>query len=325
MTKPFIIAEIGSNFDQSLLKAKKLISEAKKCNADAVKFQLFNPKILYPKKKDKKIMNIFKKIQLKKKIIPKLIKFAGIKKIEIFFSVFDNQNLKYLKKFNLKFYKIASSEITNIKLAKEIVRTNQTILISTGMSDIQDVKNILKLFKNKKNKKILMQCTSIYPAGISDINLNVLKLYKKKFKDIELGFSDHSLSDIPAITAVGLGCMYFEKHFTLNKKSKGPDHFFAYNPKQFKKYVENINTAFMSLGESKKKMLVEEKKFGRREGIYAKKVILKGQKITSQNIFSKRPAIGIRYRDKTKIVSKYIAKKVIEKNQPILLNYLKKS
>ena len=323
MIKPYIIAEIGSNFDQSLSKAKKLITEAKKCNADAVKFQLFNPKILYPKKKDKKMLKIFKSIELKKKFIPPLIEFANLKKIDIFFSVFDYKNLKYLKRFDLKSYKIASSEVTNFKLVKEIIKTNKTVFISTGMSDIEDVKNILKLFKDKSNQKILMQCTSIYPTDISDMNLNVFKLYKKKFKGIELGLSDHSLSDIPAITAVGLGCHYFEKHFTLDKKGRGPDHFFAYNPKEFKKYVRNIRFAYLSLGKSKKEMLDKEKQFGRRDGIYATKNIIKGQKISSKNIFSKRPALGIRFRDKDKIISKYVAKYTIEKNQPVFFNQLK--
>ena len=116
-----------------------------------------------------------------------------------------------------------------------------------------------------------MQCASIYPAKVSRPNLNVLKSFKKKYPNFNLGFSDHTINNISAIVAVGLGCKYFEKHFTLNKKSKGPDHFFAYNENQFKKYVMAITQAYKCLGSSKKQMLPLERKFGRRKGIYAKK------------------------------------------------------
>ena len=244
--KPYIIAEIGSNFDQSLKKAKKMISAAKKCGASAVKFQLFNPRKLYPSKSDKKIRSIFEKIKLRKHYIPQIIKFSRKEKIEIFFSVFD---------------------ITN---------------------------------------------------------LNVLKNYKKRYPDFILGFSDHTISNLNAIVAVGIGCTYFEKHFTLNKKSKGPDHFFAYNVKQFKKYVQDINRAYNCLGNEKKMIHPKEREIGRREGIYAKMDIKAGEKISSKNIFKKFPSLGLRFRDKDLYINKFKAKKNILKFQPIYKSDLKK-
>ena len=119
------------------------------------------------------------------------------------------------------------------------------------------------------------------------------------------------------MVAVGLGCKYFEKHFTLNKKSKGPDHFFAYNEKQFKKYVLEINQAYKCLGASKKEMLPTEKKFGRRKGIYAKKDIEKGEKISSKNIFGKFPSLGLRYRDKGVYINKFKSKNKIPRFKAI--------
>ena len=320
--KPFIIAEIGSNFDQSLNKAKKMISVAKKCGANAVKFQLFNPKKLYPDKKDIKIRNIFNKIKLKKKLIPKLINHAKKNNIEIFFSVFDIQNLNFLKKFDLNFYKIASSEITNTSLIKNIAKTGKTLLISTGMSDFKDIDALDKIIKKRNNKKILMQCTSLYPAKEKYSNINVLKSFKKKYPSYLLGYSDHTQSDISAIVATALGCVYFEKHFTLNNKSKGPDHFFAYNPIQFKKYIKNIQLAFEALGNQKKDLLWEERKIGRREGVYSKVKIIKGKIIKKKNIFFKRPALGIRSRDINEYINKYKVNKTINANEPIFLEDL---
>ena len=121
-----------------------------------------------------------------------------------------------------------------------------------------------------------MQCTSLYPTKENDTNLNVLKNYKKKYPDFILGFSDHTISNLNAIVAVGIGCTYFEKHFTLNKKSKGPDHFFAYNVKQFKKYVQDINRAYNCLGD-KKMIHPKEREIGRR-GEYMQKKILRPEK-----------------------------------------------
>lgn len=315
--KPYIIAEIGSNFDQSLIKAKNMILAAKRSGADAVKFQLFNPKKLYPSDKDKKIRDLFKKIKLRKNYIPKLISFAKKNKIEIFFSVFDIENLNFLKKFNLSTFKIASSEVINLKLIHQITKTGKTVILSTGMSDIKDVENAVRIIKKSKGKKIIMQCASIYPAKVSDSNLNVLKSFKKKYPNFNLGFSDHTINNISAIVAVGLGCKYFEKHFTLNKKSKGPDHFFAYNENQFKKYVMAITQAYKCLGSSKKQMLPLERKFGRRKGIYAKKNIRKGEVINSKNIFGKFPSLGLRYRDKDLYINKFKSKKFIHKFKPI--------
>lgn len=321
---PFIIAEIGSNFDQKLNKAKKMITVAKKCGADAVKFQLFNPNKLYPLKKDIKIRSIFKKIRLKKNMIPLLIQHAKKENIEIFFSVFDLQNLKFLEKFDLKYYKIASSEVTNLSLVKKIADTGKTLLISTGMSDSTDIKNLHEKIKKNKNKKILMQCTSLYPANESTSNLNVLKYFKKKYPSYILGFSDHTKSDISAIIAVGLGATYFEKHFTLNKKSKGPDHFFAYNPKQFRKYVKSIKLAFSAMGSYNKNFLPEEKKISRRQGLYSKRKILKGEIINKKNTFSCSPALGIRYRDAKKYFNKYKTNKLINIQKPIFIKDITK-
>ena len=129
-----------------------MILSAKKCGASAVKFQLFDPKKLYPSQSDRKIRNIFEKIKLHKKYVPQIIKFARKEKIEIFFSVFDTKNLNYLKKFNLKLFKIASSEIVNLKLINQITKLGKSIILSTGMSDQKDVDIAAKIIKKNKLK-----------------------------------------------------------------------------------------------------------------------------------------------------------------------------
>ena len=318
MNKPFVIAEIGSNFDQSKWKAKKLINIAKNCGADAVKFQLFSGKILYPN--NLKMQKIFKSIQLDKNWIPELKKYADQKKIIIFFSSFDTKNLQFLIKKNFNYHKIASSEIINFELMKYLNKKKFKVFLSTGMSDLDDVKKAYK--KLRKSELIIMQCTSLYPTKEKDVNLNVLEIFKKNFKNIGLGLSDHTQTDIAAITSVGMGARYFEKHITLNKKSKGPDHFYAYNPKEFKRYVRNIHKAYNSLGSKIKEIHPDVKKVSRLKGIYSKSFMKKGKTLTKENIFFRSPPLGLRDKELNLILGKKTIKNIFAE-QPLKLEYFK--
>ncbi len=318
MNKPFIIAEIGSNFDQSLIKAKKLINEAKKCGADAVKFQLFSGKILYPN--NYKMQKIFEKVELNVNWINQLKLYANKKKIILFFSSFDQTNLKHLIKKKFQYHKIASSEIVNFELMKHLNNKKYKVFLSTGMCDLDDIKSAHKNLK--KSQLVIMQCTSLYPTNEKDVNLNVLETYKKEFKNIELGLSDHTLNDISAITSVGMGVKYFEKHITLNKKAKGPDHFYAYEPKEFKRYVKNIHLAFESLGSAIKKIHPEVRKNARLKGIYSKFSMEKGHIPSKKDFLFKSPAIGLRDKEAKLILGKKLIRK-IPKNKPLKLEYFK--
>ena len=318
MNKPYIIAEIGSNFDQSINKAKKLIDVAKSCSADAVKFQLFSGKILYPN--DRKMQKIFKKVELNPNWIDALNKHANKKKIKLFFSAFDKENLKMLITKKILFHKIASSETVNFELFKFLNKKKFTVFLSSGMSDLDDVKKAVK--KLYKSKLIIMQCTSLYPTLEKDVNLNVLNTFKKNFKNAELGLSDHTLNDVSALTAVGMGVKYFEKHITLNKRSKGPDHFYAYEPKEFKRYVKNIHLAYSALGSNIKEIHPEVKKVARLKGLYAKNNIKKGLIIKKKDIDIKPPALGLRDKEIKTILNKK-AKFNILKGKPLKINFFK--
>ena len=312
MTTPFIIAEVGSNFDQSLQKAKKFINVAKKCGADAIKFQLFSGKVLYPN--NEKMQNIFNKIELDINWVGELYKHAKKKKIILFFSCFDEFRLKILIKKNFLLHKIASSEIENFKLMKNLNKKKFTVFLSTGMCDLDDIKKALKKINN--SKVVLMQCTSLYPTSEKDTNLNVIKTFKKKFKKIKLGFSDHTISDIAAITSVGMGVRYFEKHITLNKKSNGPDHFYAYEPDEFKRYINNIHDAYKCLGTDKKKINVNVRKIARLKGIYSKINLNKNTILKKNDIVFKSPAVGLREKELNLILGKKL-KFFVKKNKPL--------
>ena len=313
-TKPYFIAEIGSNFNQDLETGYELINKAKSCGANAVKFQLFKAKKLYPK--NKKMFKIFKSIELKEHHFKKFYDYAKKLKLDVSASTFDLETAKYLKTFKVDFHKIASSELTNYQLIEYLSKSKLPILLSSGMSDLQDVKNAVKICEKNKNFNIvIMQCGSDYPLKHKDVNLNTLATFKSNFKYC-LGFSDHTIGEVAGITSVGFGSIVFEKHITLNKKSNGPDHFFAMEPDEFKDYIFKIKEAHKCLGTSKKNLLKQERLNSRRKGLYFNKNLKKGKIFTNKDYIEKSPPIGLTTIYLENIINKKL-KKNIKKDQPI--------
>ena len=184
---------------------------------------------------------------------------------------------------------------------------------------MDDIYNALKICKLKKNfDVIVMQCGSMYPLIHNYVNLNVLNQYKKKFKTL-VGFSDHTNDNISSLVALGKNAVIFEKHFTLNKKSKGPDHFYALEPKQLKKYIDQLKIGYETLGSEKKDLLPIERKFSRREGLYFKSNLSLGLKILRKHLYIKRPPLGIRSKYIKNILGKKLRKNV-KKGEPVMIS-----
>jgi sialic acid synthase SpsE len=293
-SSPFVIAEIGSNFNQDIDVAKKLIRVAKDSNANAVKFQLFNSEELYPKKDG--LYDIFKSVELNPDWIPELKSYSDDLNISFMASCFDRKSVDVIEQNNILAHKIASSETTNLNLLAYLASKNKPLFISTGMCNFIDIEEALNVCIETGNTQVcLLQCTAQYPLDISNANLCVIPEFINRYK-CNVGFSDHSTSNVQAITSVGLGAKVFEKHITLDKTSKGPDHFYAAEPEEFKNYVLQIHEAYKSLGSSKKEMTENERKEGRRDGLYYKNSLSKGDMLSDANIEIKRPAVEIRSR-----------------------------
>ena len=312
--KPYFIAEIGSNFNQDLKTGYELINKAKTSGANAVKFQLFKAKKLYPN--NRKMFKIFKSIELNEKYFKKFYNYAKKLEMDVSASTFDLKTARYLEKFKVDFHKIASSELTNYKLIDYLSKSKLPILLSSGMSDLQDIKNAVKICEKNNNFNIvIMQCGSDYPLKHKDVNLNTLTTFKSNFKYC-LGFSDHTLTDVAGITSIGCGAIVFEKHITLNKKSSGPDHFFAMEPNEFRDYITKIKEAYKCLGSSEKNLLKQERLNSRRKGLYFNKNLKKGKIFTAKDYIEKPPPIGLTTIYLNNILNKRL-KKDIKKNEPI--------
>jgi len=304
-----IIAEVGVNHNGSLIIAKKLIDTAKKSGADYVKFQTFkaenlvrkNTKIKgYQKKNIKKKITQFEllqKLQLTSEDHKVLIKYCKKKKIKFLSSPFDIESCKLLIKLGLKEFKIPSGELDNYPLLVLIGKTAKKVFLSTGMANIQEIKNSKKiLIKNGLNKKdlVILHCNTDYPANLNEVNLLALNVIKKNFKT-NYGFSDHTLGSEAAIASVALGASIIEKHITLSKHLSGPDHSSSMEPSEFKKFVTSIRNCEKLLGYEKKIPSNSEKKnmFTVRKSIVAKKNIRKGEFFSEVNLTCKRPFNGL--------------------------------
>ena len=306
--KVHIIAEIGINHNGSLTIAKKLVKKAKDSGADIAKFQVFNtdlfvaknaPAAKYQKKNKKKSRvkqyNFLKKLEFSEKNLLKIKKHCQKNNIEFMATPFDRESLKTLIKFKVKKIKVASSDLNNFELLDLIQKTKKPIILSSGLSSINEIKKSL-IFLNKKglkkNKTTLLHCTTSYPTPDKEINLRVLQSFKKL--GVKFGYSDHTIGNEAALGAVALGATVIEKHFTLNKNMKGPDHKASADPKQFKELVKSIRVMEMALGEEQKKITPSERKnyFIAKRSIFAMKNIRKGERFTSSNLICLRPASG---------------------------------
>lgn len=306
----FVVAEAGVNHNGSLKIAKKLVREAKNCGADAVKFQTFKANDLASKKS--KWFNVFKKLELQDNEFKELNDYAKQNKILFFSAPFSFDAVDLLAKLNVKAMKIASGDLTNIPLIKYAASKKKTMIISTGMGNFNEVKEAVKTIKLVKNKNIiLMHSVSAYPTPIEDVNLNTISLLEKKFS-YPIGYSDNGDDMIVPIVAVSLGAKIIEKHFTLSKKMKGPDHNMSTDPKQFKKMIDQIHEIEKMFGDGIKKCQKSELEnlIGARRSITARSDLPKNSIIIKEDITLKRPATGIEPKYFNKIIGRKTKRKI---------------
>ena len=337
--RTYVIAEIGVNHNGKFSIAKKMIKEAKNFGADAVKFQIFsalnlskrNAKLApYQSKnlnKDISQFDMLKRLELRASDYFELRRHCKKIKIDFICSVFDESSIDFYKNnFPSSIIKIPSGEITNYFLLKKLDFNSSEIILSTGMSNLNEIANAVNVISNKKiyklnknkigilnlkrlnnlNKKLfILHCISDYPTDKKFLNLNVIEKMSKQL-NLVCGFSDHSDSLDAGSLAVAKGAKIIEKHFTLNKKFIGPDHKCSLNIKEFSVYIKKIRDAEKMLGQETKKIQSCEKKniLSVRKSLVAKKEIKRGQLIKLSMLTAKRPAKGLSPMQYRKFVNK---------------------
>ena len=268
--KPYFIAEIGVNHEAKISLAKKIILDAKKGGADAVKLQCYKAEKIASKyaksywdkkaEKEESQLKLYKKFdKFDNKHYQEIVNFCKKIKIDFIITPFDLDSVNFFKD-KVKYFKISSSDITNYPLIEKISTTKKPIILSTGASSINEIENAIKLIK-KKNKKIhILHCILNYPTKRYDANLNMIKDLMK-FK-LPIGISDHTKPedsiDILSYAHV-MGIKMIEKHFTNNKKKRGNDHFHSFDKKDLLKFNKKIDDINKILGKNKKHFLASEK------------------------------------------------------------------
>ena len=264
--KVFIIAEAGVNHNGSIELAYKLIDIAVEAGADAVKFQTFKAENLVTKSADKadyqkqttdeseSQFDMIKKLELDIDIHKKLIKYCNEKDIMFLSTPFDHDSIDLLNKLGLKIFKIPSGEITNLPYLRHIGSLVKQVILSTGMSTLQEVDDALNILVNAGTKKeniTILHANTMYPTPMEDVNLNAMLTMQKEFS-IGVGYSDHTLGIEVDIAAVTMGASIIEKHFTLDKSMKGPDHKASLEPEELKAMVVAIRNTEKALGDGLK-------------------------------------------------------------------------
>ena len=305
----FIIAEAGVNHNGSINLAKKLIDVASNAGADAVKFQSFKAENLTTKNAQKAMyqkettnieeshFDMLKKLELSIEMHKELISYCKNKKIIFLSSPFDHESIELLEDLGLEIFKIPSGEITNLPYLRHIGKLGRKIILSTGMSNIDEVKNALDILINSGTKKeniTVLHANTEYPTPMEDVNLRAMVTIGKEL-DIKFGYSDHTLGIEVDIAAVAMGANCIEKHFTLDCNMEGPDHKASLEPNELKAMVAAIRNIELALGSNIKKPSRSEIKNIKiaRKSIVAKTKITKDEVLSEKNITVKRPGEGM--------------------------------
>ena len=311
MNKTIIIAEAGVNHNGDIETAKRLIDVASVAGVDYVKFQTFKAERLvsplaqkakYQIKSDNNSddsqLNMLKKLELSDADHKELISYCKSKNIKFFSTAFDDEGISYLSSLNFDMFKIPSGELTNYPYLRAIAKTGLPVILSTGMANLDEIEksiNVLVSYGTKKSEITVLHCNTEYPTPMIDVNLKAMLTIKEKL-GVSIGYSDHTLGIEIPIAAVTLGAKIIEKHFTLDRSLKGPDHQASLEPNQLKEMVNAIRNIEIAMsGNGIKQASLSERKNIKiaRKSIHLSRDLKSDSIITEKDIISLRPGDGI--------------------------------
>lgn len=321
MEKVFIIAEAGINHNGCLKTAFEMIEVAASCNVDAIKFQtyvteddisIYAEKAQYQKTldDDENQFLMAKRLELSYGDFRLIKEHCERNHIAFMSSPFEMRSVDFLYDLGVDLFKIPSSELTNFPYLVKVAEKNLPVILSTGMATLQEIGQTVDLLKSRGCGQItLLQCNTEYPTPYEDVNLRAMITLNRVFC-LPVGFSDHTLGFAVPLAAVALGATVIEKHFTLDKNMKGPDHKASLEPDDLKQMVSSIRIVEKSLGSDEKKPTCSERKniITARKSIVAGERIKQGAKFTEDNLAVKRPGNGIDPFRWLEIIGKYASR-----------------
>ncbi len=307
--KTLIIAEAGVNHNGDMRLARQLIDIAADAGVDIVKFQTFSADRLVSINAEKAKYQIdstgaeesqyemIKRLELTPDMHNALIAHCKLKGVQFFSTAFDSRSVDLLLDLGINFFKIPSGEITNLPYLRHIGAYGKEVILSTGMSTLDEVEAALKVLESagtSHDSITVLHCNTEYPTPMSDVNLNAMMTIRDKL-GVKVGYSDHTLGIEVSVAAVALGATVIEKHFTLDRCLPGPDHKASLEPRELKNMVKAIRNIEQAMGDGIKKPSNSEIKNIpiARKSLVASKLICAGELFSTDNIIVKRPGTGI--------------------------------
>lgn len=329
MTKVLIIAEAGVNHNADISIAKKLIEVAKEAGADIVKFQTAVPELVMTEKAEKAVyqvdntgvssenqLDMAKKIHLPLEAYKELLDYSNSVGIKFLSTPFDHVSIDYLYNLGLDIFKIPSGEITNLPYLQTIGRMKTNVILSTGMSTLDEIEAALQVLITEgtlKENITVLHCNTDYPTKMTDVNLRAMLTLGETF-GVKIGYSDHTLGIEVPIAAVAMGAQIIEKHFTLDRSMDGPDHLASLEPSELKEMVDSIRNIEKALGTAEKIPTESETKniVIARRSIHVMNGLPKGHVISERDLIMKRPGDGISPMNIKDVLNKVLNKDVMK-------------
>ncbi|URK17333.1 N-acetylneuraminate synthase [Thalassospira sp. GO-4] len=309
MTRCFIIAEAGVNHNGDIEHAHRLIDIAADAEADAVKFQTFTAEELVsvgarrakyqvdnePEAVGETQFDMLKRLELPREAYPQLIKHCSERGILFLSTPFEEESADFLHSLDLPLFKVSSGELTNLPFLEYLAKKQRPMILSTGMANWLEIDAAVELVTLAGNNDIsLLHCTSSYPTPVKDANLLAMREMMERYS-CPIGYSDHTLGEIVPLASVAMGAKVLEKHITIDRGLRGPDHLVSMEPDEFKNLVYNVRQVELAMGRRDKVLMdVEvETLAAARKSVFAKKDISTGQLLTLDDLTCKRPGTGI--------------------------------
>ena len=300
----YIIAEIGINHNGCVEIAKKLIDIAVEAKADAVKFQkrdissLYKDDVLKNPNIDSQgleiLLDVLNEVEFNNSDYSEIIQYCKNSGITFLCTAWDKKSVDFLEKFDIPAYKIASADLTNFPLIQYLCEKNKPLIVSTGMSTMDEIERTVKFIKNNNASFILLHSNSTYPSPTELLNLNLIPELKQKF-NVPVGYSGHESDIIPSVTASNLGAVLIERHITLDKNMKGLDQAASLEPEELKILIKYVRESEKAKGEAIKKMTRGEilQREVLAKSLICSKKISSGEIFTENNIEVKGPSKGL--------------------------------
>ena len=314
--RPFVVAEAGVNHNGKTALALKLVDVAAAAGADAVKFQTFKaddlatasaPKAKYQKRAgNQSQLEMLRKLQLSDEGHRAVVRRCRQRGVVFMSTPFDDRSVDFLDSLGMKVFKIPSGEVTNDPLLSRIARKRKPVILSTGMSTLDEVQGAVKVLRANGAPSIaLLHCVSSYPANAKDVNLRAMGTLAEAFA-LPTGYSDHTLGLEIAFAAAALGERIIEKHFTLDKRLTGPDHAMSLSPGELKTLCAGLKKVAVSLGDGRKQPTPPEREIMKvaRRSIVLARALPAGAKLRLEDLAFKRPGTGLSPRELPKVLGK---------------------